>query len=50
MRADLHERRIGIIFTPVILSVAKDLMPVAIGDEILRCAQDDKRGNFVLRG
>jgi hypothetical protein len=25
----------------VILSAAKDLMPVAIGDEILRCAQDD---------
>jgi hypothetical protein len=27
----------------VILSAAKDLMPVAIGDEILRCAQDDSR-------
>src|SRR5258708_38000067 len=27
----------------VILSEAKDLMPVASGDEILRCAQDDKR-------
>jgi hypothetical protein len=26
---------------PVILSVAKDLMPLASGDEILRCAQDD---------
>jgi hypothetical protein len=26
----------------VILSEAKDLMPVANGDEILRCAQDDK--------
>jgi hypothetical protein len=26
----------------VILSAAKDLMPVASGDEILRCAQDDK--------
>ena len=25
----------------VILSAAKDLMPVAIGDEVLRCAQDD---------
>jgi hypothetical protein len=25
----------------VILSEAKDLMPVASGDEILRCAQDD---------
>jgi hypothetical protein len=28
---------------PVILSAAKDLMPVATGDEILRCAQDDRR-------
>jgi hypothetical protein len=27
----------------VILSAAKDLMPVASGDEILRCAQDDKQ-------
>jgi len=26
---------------PVILSAAKDLMPVASGDEVLRCAQDD---------
>jgi hypothetical protein len=26
----------------VILSAAKDLMPVASGDEVLRCAQDDK--------
>jgi hypothetical protein len=26
----------------VILSVAKDLMPVATGDEILRYAQDDR--------
>jgi hypothetical protein len=26
----------------VILSEAKDLMPVASGDEVLRCAQDDK--------
>ena len=26
----------------VILSVAKDLMPVASGDEVLRCAQDDR--------
>jgi len=25
----------------VILSEAKDLMPVASGDEVLRCAQDD---------
>jgi hypothetical protein len=25
----------------VILSAAKDLMPVASGDEVLRCAQDD---------
>ena len=26
----------------VILSAAKDLIPVASGDEVLRCAQDDK--------
>ena len=26
---------------PVILSEAKDLMPVANGDEVLRCTQDD---------
>jgi hypothetical protein len=26
----------------VILSVAKDLMPIANGDEVLRCAQDDR--------
>jgi hypothetical protein len=41
--ADTHEQRIGIMGTlfPVILSVAKDLMPVASGDEILRYAQDD---------
>jgi len=25
----------------VILSAAKDLMPSASGDEVLRCAQDD---------
>ena len=25
----------------VILSEAKDLMPIASGDEVLRCAQDD---------
>jgi hypothetical protein len=43
MSADLHDKRIGImgILFPVILSAAKDLMPVASGDEILRCAQDD---------
>ena len=28
----------------VILSAAKDRMPMASGDEILRCAQDDKKG------
>src|SRR5262249_41688676 len=28
----------------VILSVAKDLMPVASGDEVIRCAQDDRTG------
>ena len=27
----------------VILSAAKDLMPVVSGDEVLRCAQDDMR-------
>ena len=30
----------------VILSVAKDLMPVASGDEVLRCAQDDGSGGL----
>jgi hypothetical protein len=37
---DTHEQRIGIMSTlfSVILSAAKDLMPVASGDEILRCA------------
>jgi len=29
------------MFLSVILSEAKDLMPVASGDEVLRCAQDD---------
>ena len=29
--------------TSVILSVAKDLMPLASGDEVLRCAQDDAK-------
>jgi hypothetical protein len=35
----------------VILSAAKDLMPMASGDEVLRCAQDDMklRGSFVVR-
>jgi hypothetical protein len=28
---------------PVILSEAKDLVPVASGDEVLRCAQDDMK-------
>jgi hypothetical protein len=28
-------------FSVVILSAAKDLMPIASGDEVLRCAQDD---------
>jgi hypothetical protein len=51
MSADPNEQRIGVmrIFFSVILSEAKacpersrrDLMPVASGDEILRCAQDD---------
>jgi len=30
----------------VILSEAKDLMPAASGDEILRFAQDDRRRNI----
>jgi hypothetical protein len=33
------------VCTIVILSAAKDLMPVASGDEILRCAQDDREEN-----
>jgi hypothetical protein len=43
MSADTHEQRIGVMgfLFRVILSAAKDLMPVASGDEILRCAQDD---------
>jgi hypothetical protein len=43
MPADSNEQRIGVmgIFFSVILSEAKDLMPVASGDEILRFAQDD---------
>jgi hypothetical protein len=43
MPADPNDQRIGdmgILFS-VILSEAKDLMPVASGDEILRFAQDD---------
>jgi len=32
------------IDSPVILSGAKDLMPVASGDEVLRSAQDDMAG------
>jgi hypothetical protein len=32
----------------VILSVAKDLMPAASGDEVLRCAQDDRKRVKVL--
>ncbi len=41
-----HDRRMdgGGEGTSVILSAAKDLMPVASGDEILRCAQDDNQG------
>jgi hypothetical protein len=40
------KRKIPEVFTEarplVILSAAKDLMPVAIGDEVLRFAQDDR--------
>src|SRR5450631_4038087 len=32
----------------VILSAAKDLMPVASGDEVLRCAQDDRKAALCL--
>src|SRR5580704_2509563 len=31
----------GLLISSVILSVAKDLMPAASGDEVLRYAQDD---------
>jgi hypothetical protein len=43
MSADLHDKGIGVmgIYFAVILSEAKDLMPVASGNEILRFAQDD---------
>jgi hypothetical protein len=43
MSADLPDKRIGFmgILFLVILSEAKDLVPVARGDEILRFAQDD---------
>src|SRR6266446_6026443 len=34
----------GLLAPSVILSEAKDLMPVASGDEILRFAQDDRGG------
>jgi hypothetical protein len=39
MSADLYDKRIGIMATQftVILSAAKDLMPLAGGDEILAC-------------
>jgi len=33
----------------VILSAAKDLMPAAGGDEVLRCAQDDKKVRPTVR-
>ena len=39
------ERTLSVILSEApVLSVAegKDLMPVASGDEVLRCAQDDK--------
>ena len=34
--------------SPVILSVAKDLMPVATGDEVLRYAQDDREETYTF--
>jgi len=36
-------------YPSVILSAAKDLMTVASGDEILRCAQDDRRSSACAR-
>jgi len=33
-----------LIYPSVILSAAKDLVPVASGDEVLRYAQDDING------
>lgn len=33
----------------VILSEAKDLVPVASGDKVLRCAQDDREWNHKCR-
>jgi hypothetical protein len=35
--------KVFLLPTLLILSVAKDLMPIASGDEVLRYAQDDKR-------
>jgi hypothetical protein len=35
------------MFSSVILSAAKDLMPLASGDEVLRYAQDDKNSAFL---
>jgi hypothetical protein len=37
-------KRTSVSFFSVILSAAKDLMPVASGDEVLRYAQDDSGG------
>src|SRR5580704_17154250 len=42
-RRSTHQGVLRQVFTvAVILSAAKDLMPVASGDEVLRCAQDDR--------
>src|SRR5712672_13996 len=40
--SSLKARRISLLRSAVILSAAKDLMPVASGDEVLRYAQDDR--------
>src|SRR5262245_37368317 len=41
--AALPESWAMVISPSVILSEAKDLKPLASGDEVLRCAQDDKK-------
>jgi hypothetical protein len=40
----MMERTLSVILSraDLIRAEAKDLMPVASGDEVLRCAQDDK--------
>jgi hypothetical protein len=53
-----HSKRMPTPRLSVILSAAKarpersrrDPMPIASGDEVLRCAQDDNRGSESRRG